>query len=165
MFCAHQSLRLRPEKSFFPHRFLALKINLLFLLAYYIETKSFHASVSIKPDPIARPIQTRCEITFPVTLRISCHLFLTLYAVNKYLLAEDHKQSYNLCASIFHMSSQERYLSMTSFHLIHFPVSSALQSFYPPPFLKNFILFLPHPFFLHPFESFLCAALVSVAQQ
>lgn len=33
------------------------------------------------------------------------------------------------------MSSQERYLSMTSFHLIHFLVSSARQSFYPPFFL------------------------------
>lgn len=30
------------------------------------------------------------------------------------------------------MSGQERYLSMTSFHLIHFPVSSVLQLFYPP---------------------------------
>lgn len=35
------------------------------------------------------------------------------------------------------MSSQERYLSMTSFHPIHFPVSSALQSFYPPFFLSS----------------------------
>lgn len=147
------------------HSLVSLFCNLsvcgffLIIICLFPWNKTFSCLCFYQTWSTARRIQACCEIRFPVTLRISCHLFLTLYAVNKFLLAEDHKQSCNLCASIFHMSSQERYLSMTSFHPIHSPASSDLQSFYP------FFLFLSHSFSLHPFESFLCAALVNVAQQ
>lgn len=103
-----------------------------------IWNKTFSCLCFYRTWSAARTDQTCCEIKFRVILRISCHLFLTLHVVNKCLLAEDHKQSYNLCASIFHMSRQERYLSMTSFHLIHFPVSLSLY--------KAFIL---HFYFFH----------------
>lgn len=110
-------------------RCLSLSLTPSIICSFYLSirwNKTFSCHCFYQTWSTARTVQTCCEVRFPVTLRISCHLFLTLHVVNKCLLAEDHKQSYNLCASIFHKSRQERYLSMTSPHLIHFPVSLSL---------------------------------------
>lgn len=125
-----------------------------------LKHNTFYDSVSVNPVCCQAYPVLLWKKQKPITLRISCHLFLTLSAVNKSLLAEDHKQNYKLHAPQFSTCLAKKGIS--PWH--HSTPSISLS----PQLSKAFILlffFLLHPFPLHRFESLLCAAVVTVAQQ